>query len=133
MLRELQPQLSMHLLLVNWYAVLDASAYFDVPGDHAGELETSVMLHLRPDLVRPLSEAGPGTERLARLDGMRRRWAWAPRPWTKVSADAGVGNPAAATADKGRRFTDAVAARLGGFLADLARADLERPLCLSGF
>ena len=126
MLRELQPELSMHLLLVNWYAVLDASAYFDVPGDHAGELETSAMLHLRPDLVRPLGEAGPGTERLARLDGMRRRWAWAPRPWTEITDDTGVGDPMAATAEKGARFLDATAEALAGLLVDLHATPRER-------
>ena len=41
----------------------DLKAYFADLGDHAGEMETSVMLHVAPELVRPLSEAGPGRAR----------------------------------------------------------------------
>lgn len=122
-LRELQPSAGLFLCVVNWWTCVDAAPYFDAPGDHAGELETSAMLHLRPDLVRPLAEAGPGHERTARIAGLRERWAWAPRPWTQVTDDTGVGDPAAATAEKGARFVDAVAERLAGFLVDLAAAD----------
>ena len=44
----------------NWYQAADWQLYFDEPGDHAGEMETSAILHIAPDLVRPLSEAGDG-------------------------------------------------------------------------
>src|SRR6185295_14413086 len=60
MIRELQPAVSLFLCTVNWYQVVDPKAFFADLGDHAGELETSVMLHVAPELVRPLSEAGPG-------------------------------------------------------------------------
>jgi creatinine amidohydrolase len=40
-----------------------------------------------------------------------------------VTDDTGVGNPAAATAEKGRRYVDAVSEIIGTFLVDLARAD----------
>ena len=54
---------------------------------------------------------------------MRDGWAWAPRPWTRVSADTGVGDPSAATADKGARYLEEVTARIGDFLAELAATD----------
>jgi creatinine amidohydrolase len=123
MIRELQPATGVFLCTVNWYACIDAAAWFDAPGDHAGELETSVMLHLAPELVRPLAEAGAGAAKAFRVRGLREGWAWAPRQWTAVTADTGVGDPAAATADKGRGFFDAAVARLGEFLVELARAD----------
>jgi hypothetical protein len=39
---------------------LDKSKYFEEDGDHADEMETCLMMHFRPDLVRPLVEAGDG-------------------------------------------------------------------------
>lgn len=123
MIRELQPATSVFLCAVNWYACIDAASWFDVPGDHAGELETSVMQHLAPDLVRPLAEAGPGAARPFRVHGLREGWAWAPRQWSAVTADTGVGDPSAATPEKGRRFFQAAVAQLGSFLVELAAAD----------
>ena len=83
------------------------------------------MMHVAPDLVLPLEEAGPGRERRARIAGLREGWAWAPRRWTAVTDDTGIGNPAAATAEKGEAFLRAVTERIGGFLVELAAADVE--------
>src|SRR5712692_9374383 len=101
MIRELQPAVSLFLCTVNWYQVVDPKLFFSDLGDHAGELETSVMLHLVPELVRP----------------------WAPRQWRQVTDDTGVGNPAAATADKGRQYVEAVSEKIRSFLMELAQAD----------
>lgn len=125
MIRELQPRLKLFLCVANWYQVVDAGEYFEDLGDHAGEMETSVMLHAAPALVRPLAEAGEGKERRSRLAGFREGWAWAPRRWTQVSSDTGIGNPAAATSEKGERYAAAVTQRLSRFLVDLARADVD--------
>jgi creatinine amidohydrolase len=72
-----------------------------------------------------LSEAGPGRERKARIAGLREGWAWAPRRWTAITDDTGVGDPSAATAAKGEAFFRAVTERIGGFLVDLAGADTD--------
>ena len=125
MIRELSARTPMFLCVINWYSCLDPRPFFTEPGDHAGELETSLMMHVRPDLVRPLSEAGKGAARRFRVAGLREGWAWAPRAWTKVSDDTGTGNPAAASREKGERYLDAVSERIGGFLTELAGADLE--------
>jgi creatinine amidohydrolase len=122
-LRELQPSTRLLLCQVNWYAVLDARQYFDEPGDHAGELETSVMLHVAPALVRPLGEAGPGTARRPRVTGMRDGWAWSQRRWTRVTNDTGVGNPARATAEKGERYEEALTTAVSEFLLELSALD----------
>ena len=122
---ELQPTLRIFLCVVDWYTCVDPRPYFAQPGDHAGELETSVMQHLAPGLVRPLGDAGDGHARAWRLRGLREGWAWAPRRWTSVTADTGVGDPAAATPARGAAFVEAVAERLAGFFCELAAADLD--------
>ena len=123
MIRELQPTVDLFICALNWYSCVDPRPYFDEPGDHAGELETSVMQHVVPELVRPLSEAGNGHARRFTVAGLRDGWAWAPRRWTEVSADTGTGNPAAATPEKGARFLAAVAERVAGLLVELDAAD----------
>jgi len=125
MIRELSPNAGLFLCTVNWYSCLDPKPFFSEPGDHAGELETSMMLHLAPQLVRPLDEAGPGRARRFKVQGLREGWAWAPRAWTSVTDDTGVGNPAESTAAKGARFFEAVTQRIAGFLVELAQADPE--------
>jgi creatinine amidohydrolase len=124
-IRELQPSTSLVLAQVNWYQVVAPSAYFHEPGDHAGELETSITLHVRPDLVRSLDSAGVGRARTHRISGFREGWAWMPRPWVKVTDDTGVGDPAKATSAKGQAYFKAVSEKLGTFFFDLAAADPE--------
>jgi len=123
LIRELQPTVDIFLCAVDWYRAADALEYFDDPGDHAGELETSVMMHLAPRQLRPLDEAGPGHARQWRIRAMRDGWAWAPRPWSKLTDDTGVGDPSAATAERGAAFFAAVTTNLAAFLVDLAAAD----------
>jgi len=123
MIRELQPQVSLFLCVVNWYKVLDLKGFFSDLGDHAGEMETSVMQHVAPDRVLPLSEAGPGAARKFKIAAFREGWAWAPRQWRQVTDDTGSGNPAASTADKGKRYVEAVSGKIADFLVELAKAD----------
>jgi creatinine amidohydrolase len=124
-IRELQPEAGLLLCQANWYSAVKPTAFFDEPGDHAGELETSMVMHIAPSLVRPLSEAGPGSERRARIKALREGRAWAPRRWTAVSDDTGIGNPAASSAEKGERFLGAVARYIADFLVELDAADTE--------
>ena len=122
-LRELQPQTPLFLSFVNWWTVLDARRYFSEPGDHAGALETSVMLHLTPDHVRPLAEAGVGAARRFRVAALREGWAWAQRDWPSVTADTGVGDPAEATATLGASFVRDAAQRLADYFVELAAVE----------
>ena len=86
-------------------------------------METSVLLHVAPELVLPLADAGSGAERKARVAAMREGWAWAPRRWTAVTDDTGVGDPSDSTAEKGAKFFRAATERIAGFLVDLAKTD----------
>ena len=123
MIRELQPRTRVFLSSINWYKIGDAKAIFTDLGDHAGELETSVMMHVAGDMVRPLVEAGDGRERRWSIKGLREGWAWAPRRWTQVSADTGTGNPTLATPEKGARYAELVTSKVADFLVELAAAD----------
>jgi len=80
-------------------------------------------MHLAPELVRPLAEAGDGAAKRFRISALREGWAWAPRQWTQVTADTGVGDPSAATAEKGARYFQTVAEKVADFFVDLAAAD----------
>ena len=102
-----------------WYTVLPGKEWFDDPGDHADELETSVMMHYHPELVN-IKEAGDGKSHPFALESLRNKTAWLPRHWTKVTSDTGIGNPRLATAEKGRRFAKAVAAKYALLLKELA-------------
>ena len=110
----------MFLAEVDWFKVKDASQYFDEPGDHAGEAETSMMLHLRPDLVLPLAEAGEGKALKFRFKGMSEGWAWSERHWNSVTTDTGIGNPAKATKEKGKIFLSFLFNKIGDFLYEVA-------------
>lgn len=125
MIRELQIQTSVFLSTVSWFRIPGTQGMFDEPGDHAGEAETSLMLHLRPDLVRPLEDAGPGDARSWKLAAMRQGWAWAPRQWSRVTDDTGVGDPSAATEAKGAEHFHQLCQRVADYLCELAEAELD--------
>jgi creatinine amidohydrolase len=126
LIREVQNDLDdVFLCAARWYEIGDQPAYFTEPGDHAGEMETSVMLHVAPELVRPLSEAGEGRARTFRIEALRADWAWAEREWPRVTDDTGVGDPAEASAEKGEAYLDRVSDAIADLLRDLAAADLD--------
>ena len=126
MLRELQAQFpDIFLCAMDWYGVEPWEPYFEDLGDHAGELETSVMMHIAPDLVAPLSLAGSGKQHPFKITALKERWAWAQRAWSKASEDTGIGDPSKSTADKGKRFFNAVTTKIASFLTDLAAADIN--------
>lgn len=125
MIRELQGETPLFLCTINWYAIPGLQDGFVDPGDHAGELETSLMQHLRPGLVRSLLEAGRGEARRWKVPAFKEGWAWAPRRWTQVTGDTGVGDPRAATPEKGSAFYEAVTSKLADFLVDLDAMDPE--------
>ena len=105
-----------------WFTVLPAREYFDQPGDHADELETSVMMHYRPELV-DLSKAGPGEARPWACESLQKKVAWVPRNWLKTTDDTGIGNPALSTPEKGARYAADCAALYAKLLLDLKNFD----------
>ncbi len=126
MLRELGLKYpKMFLSEVDWYKMKEAAAIFGDLGEHAGEVETSLMLHLKPEWVLPLSQAGEGVAKKYRFKAMHEGWGWAERRWTKITADTGIGNPAKATAEKGERFFKLLTEKIGEFLFEVATTDRD--------
>ena len=83
------------------------------------------MLHIKPEWVLPLDKAGEGRARKFKIEGLREGWAWTQRDWIQATEDTGVGNPKAASVEKGRVCLERLAARIGGFLTELAAADTD--------
>ncbi|MCJ7812058.1 creatininase family protein [bacterium] len=123
MIRELQRKTTIFLCTVSWFSIKRNINIFDDPGDHAGEMETSLMMYLRNDLLRPIEEAGSGSAMSFKIDGFKNGWAWAPRNWTQVTKDTGVGNPKKATKEKGKKFFETVVDEISNFLIDLAHSN----------
>ena len=124
MIRELGLQFpKMFLSSCNWYQSVDQKQFFENKDDHAGEMETSVMLHFTPHLVRPLSEAGDGSAKKFRINAIREGWAWAERKWLQVTKDTGVGDPRKATAEKGEKYFQAVTEKVAEFFREVAETD----------
>lgn len=115
----------MFLCMVDWFKALDKKAFFEESGDHADELETSLLLHLKPELVLPLSEAGSGTERKNKIKAFSEEWAWTERLWSQVSEDTGIGNPKKATKEKGEKYFRAVTEKIAQLFIELSQADKD--------
>jgi creatinine amidohydrolase len=81
------------------------------------------MMHLTPDLVRPLTEAGDGAAKKFRIGAIREGWAWAERKWMQVTKDTGVGDPRKASAEKGQRYFKAVTEKVANFFVEVATTD----------
>lgn len=118
---------SIMIASAEWFKMASAKDFFEQPGDHADEIETSVMMHYHPELVR-LEEAGEGKARSFAIEALREGKVWMPRHWTLVTDDTGIGNPALSTAEKGRRFADACADGFACFLRDFSKITKESEL-----
>ncbi|MEJ8802599.1 creatininase family protein [Pontibacter sp. H249] len=115
----------MLLVSSNWFQLPDKNQYFDEKGDHADEMETSLILYLKPELVLPLEEAGEGKEKKSKIQGIREGWAWSERQWSMVTEDTGIGNPKAATKEKGERFFKVVTEKMAELYVQLAEVDVK--------
>jgi creatinine amidohydrolase len=126
LLRELHLKTPVHLFLCNWFKVASDvySTIFKERDDHAGEMETSMGLAHFPELVE-FERADPGAMRSSRFEAVNRGWVEITRPWHLLTTNSGAGDPRAAAAAKGEAITELVAARIGSFLADLAKSPLD--------
>jgi creatinine amidohydrolase len=107
-----------------WFSIIPAKDFFEEKiDDHAGELETSVMLHYYPELVR-MDLAGDGNSCNFAIEGLNTKVAWLPRDWSRVTQDTGVGYPKKATAEKGRRYMEAVVPRILQFVVDFTSKEI---------
>lgn len=99
-------------------------------GTHAGEWETSLLLHLAPDLVR--TERMDSLGQLPRMaDGVEHltlrgpvTFAWLSQD---VSATGVMGDPRKSTPERGRKTADMIVDKLTGVLAEMARFEMPTP------
>jgi creatinine amidohydrolase len=126
LLRELYGSSKLHIFLCNWYQIAADrhGDLFEEAGDHAGELETSMGLFLFPRLVAK-DRADSAAPRRCRFEAVRQGWVQITRPWHLLTPHSGVGDPTAASAQKGEELTRIVVERLAGFLAELSESPLD--------
>jgi len=116
----------MFLCTADWYKALDRNRYFENPGDHADEMETSLMLYLRPDLVLPGDKWGKGKEKKNRIASFSEGWLWTERKWSKVSEDTGIGDPRLASREKGAAFFKDITEKIGEVLYEISKTDPDK-------
>ena len=134
--RDLRMRLGLTVYCVNWYQLplVDTSgedlaqrfsAHEHRFGAHAGQIETSLMLALHPELVdmgQAQNFASTSEQRAAKFDllgnGKSAKLAWAAQDYNPAGA---MGNAAAATAETGRAVCDAAGAALAKLLAQIAQ------------
>jgi len=113
------------IAMCNWFQSIDKTKYFTHPGDHADEMETSLIAYLHPHLITVPREAwGDGAAKTWRASSLQESWAWAERRWSKVTADTGVGDPREASAEKGAACFDAVADKCARLMMEMCDADV---------
>jgi creatinine amidohydrolase len=124
--RQLHHRTGVFLCVCDWYRMAADlyPAIFERPGEHADEVETSLGLAFFPELLRP-ELADDGAARPSRFEAVNRGWVSITRPWHLVSANTGLGDPRAATAEKGQRLMDALVGRLAPFLVELAASPMD--------
>ena len=123
--RQLHHRTDVFLAVCDWFRMA-ADLYpkiFAHPGEHADEVETSLGLAYFPDLMKT-ELADDGAARPSRFEAINRGWVSITRPWHLVSENTGLGDPSAATAQKGFQLMEALVPRLGDFLAELAKAEM---------
>jgi creatinine amidohydrolase len=108
---------------VDWWAIIPTEGYFEEkPDEHAGEQETSVMLHYHPELVA-MERAGDGRVNPCKIGAVDRKIGWMPRNWDEVSADTGIGNPRRSTPEKGERYVKRVVEQITKLLVEMKQAE----------
>lgn len=123
LVRDLAGEFGSLIVVVNFWqlAVDKPSQIFYQPGDHADEMETSLMLHLHPELVE-MEQAGDGRRVEFAIEALRRPGVWTPRPWSHTHPDTGSGDPRKASAEKGQEYFEAVAAELAKVIEGISKA-----------
>jgi creatinine amidohydrolase len=126
LIRDVMLDHAIFIVQVNAFAVAPAAReVLDVrDGDHADEFETSLMLHLLPELVTRLDSAGDGATAPSKLPAVTGTpGVWAPRDWRALSRDTGAGNPRRATAEKGKHLFEAIVQAVVPVLVQLSAAN----------
>ncbi|HBX45087.1 creatininase family protein [Limibacterium fermenti] len=114
----------MLIVICEWFAVEPRQGYFEEDiDDHAGELETSVMMHYRNELVN-IQMAGKGESKPFNIESLNSKVGWVPRNWSKSTVDTGVGNPERSSPEKGGRYAEVVTDKIASLFNELVKKSL---------
>lgn len=123
LVRDVQKQFGMLIVVVNFFQLRPEALkeIFENPDDHAGEMETSLLLHLCPELVA-MEQAGEGKRLPFKIEGLTEAGVWTPRPWSAVHPDTGSGDPRKASAQKGKKYFEIISRSIAQLLIALSAA-----------
>lgn len=124
--REMMGKSEVFIAVSDWWKV-GADVYdeiFTVRDDHAGEMETSVILAMRPELV-DLENAADGATHRTRFEAINRGWVGTSRRWDLLTESTGTADPRAATAEKGEAYLQIVVERLARFVTELSNSPID--------
>ena len=102
----------------------EVRAMIEHPSDHAGEDETSRMMHLRPELVHT-NRLDHFPRHQVQFEQMRAGKVFFVRPWHAYIPRSAGGETRQSSAEKGRLLTHEGASWLAAFLVDLAAAPMH--------
>lgn len=131
LLRELYGKTEAHVFLCNWFKALsdEYDTIFEHKEDHAGEMETSLIMAYWPHLVAHKADgsldADSGATRKMAFEALENGWVSITRPWHLLTTNSGSGYPHAATPEKGERLMELLVNRLAPFLVQLSQAELD--------
>lgn len=139
--RELRVELGMFAVGASWFRTIDTSDLYSAVerrhGIHGGESETSIMLHLHPDLVRMdlASDFEPRSMELERRGGLLSPEGGVGYGWQAQDLHpAGVaGNAAAADAGRGRDEVERAARALVRLVGEVAAHPMEAVTARTAF
>jgi creatinine amidohydrolase len=126
LMRELHHRSKVFLCVCDWYRMATDlyPTIFEQPGEHADEVETSLGLAYFPELLHP-ELADMGAANPSRFEAINRGWVSITRPWHLATTNTGLGNPHAATGEKGRQLMKILVERLSNFLIELSAAPMD--------
>ncbi len=139
--RDLRVKLDMFALTTMWPQLIDATDLFDAAearhGIHGGQIETSVMLHLHPDLVEmnraenfvPLSVQVERESEMLGPAGVA-SFGWQTQDLHPKGA---CGDATRATAELGREVVERAAARLLVLVEEIGRYPMSRVVARTAY
>ncbi len=124
--REMMGKSDVFIAVSDWWKV-GADVYdeiFEVRDDHAGEMETSVILKMAPELV-DLANASDGATKKTQFDAINKGYVSISRQWDLLTESTGTADPRAATAEKGEKYLAVITQRLAQFVVELSAAERD--------
>jgi creatinine amidohydrolase len=86
--------------------------------DHAGEVETSLVLAIAPELVK-MDKAKPNSKKLSKSKVAYSSITNAPGSFPKITGNGVWGDPRKATVEKGRKWIEEITAELASTIREL--------------